>query len=106
MPTVIRRARWITSTATDQGPRLCMADAAHTRFDQATSRQAWAVADGIGDEYEAEDAALMAVRAATEAATAGGAAYGIAAARATLQDYYRHCPRGREGDCVMVVAVP
>ena len=93
--------RWTASTRTDQGPRRHMADAA-----DHFARLAWAVADGIGDDYEPADAAAMAVRAAPRAAVTGGAARGIAAARAVLQDFYQHCPRGQEGDCVMVTAVP
>ncbi|MEU4095956.1 protein phosphatase 2C domain-containing protein [Streptomyces sp. NPDC026673] len=93
--------RWIASTRTDQGPRLFMADAAAD-----FAHLAWAVADGIGDDWEPADAAALAAGAAPYAALSGGAACGIAAARAALQDYYDGCPRGQEGDCVMVCAVP
>ncbi|MFI1203530.1 PP2C family protein-serine/threonine phosphatase [Streptomyces sp. NPDC020883] len=78
-----------------------MADAAH-RY----GHLAWAVADGIGDDYEAADAAAMATQVAPYAALTGGAAHGISRARTTLQDHYQGCPRGQEGDCVMVTAVP
>lgn len=94
-------ARWNTSTRTDQGPRRFMADAAHHFV-----HLAWAVADGVGDDWEPADAAIMAAQAAPYAALTGGAACGIARARSVLKDYYRGCPRGQEGDCVMVTAVP
>ncbi|QKV90378.1 protein phosphatase 2C domain-containing protein [Streptomyces sp. NA02950] len=92
---------WTSSTRTDQGPRLYMADAAHD-FEY----RAWAVADGIGDDFEPADAAATAADLAPFAAASGGAAYGLAAARSELQDFYRGCPSGQEGDCVMVTAVP
>jgi protein phosphatase len=97
---------WTASTITDQGPRLCMADAAHSCRDWATGRRSWAVADGIGDDYEPEDAARLAAHHAARAALTGGAACGIAAARTALQYEYDGAPRGQEGDCVMVCAVP
>lgn len=98
--------RWTASTVTDQGPRRFMADAAHSARDRATGRRAWAVADGIGDEYEAGYAAELAARTAARAALRGGAAAGITAARAALQYEYDGAPRGQEGDCVIVTAVP
>ncbi|MCX4515902.1 protein phosphatase 2C domain-containing protein [Streptomyces sp. NBC_01619] len=94
-------SRWTMSTRTDQGPRHHMADAAHH-----AGRLAWAVADGVGDDYEPALAADMAVMAAPYAAVTGGAARGIAAARATLKDYYRGAPPSQVGDCVMVTAAP
>jgi hypothetical protein len=71
--------RWTASTRTDQGPRRHMADAAH-HF----GRLAWAVADGIGDDYEPAEAATMAAQTAPYAALTGGAAHGIATARTVL----------------------
>jgi hypothetical protein len=52
------------------------------------------------------DAATMAAQAAPYAALTGGAAHRIATARTVLQDHYQRCPRGQQGDCVMVTAMP
>ncbi|WP_329046922.1 MULTISPECIES: PP2C family protein-serine/threonine phosphatase [unclassified Streptomyces] len=100
--------RWISATATDQGPRRVMADAAATGRDKTNRHHhlAWAVADGIGDDYTPAHAAQDAAEIASCAAAVGGAAYGIAAARRALQYEYEGAPRGQEGDCVMVTAVP
>jgi protein phosphatase len=98
--------RWSASTVTDQGPRRHMADAADSHRHRPSGRRAWAVADGIGDDFEPAYAAELAARSAARAATTGGAAYGIAAARAALKYEYDGAPRGQEGDCVMVTAVP
>ncbi|MET7621965.1 protein phosphatase 2C domain-containing protein [Streptomyces sp. NPDC005408] len=98
--------RWSAATVTDQGPRRCMADAAHVHYYRPADRHGWAVADGIGDDYEPADAARTAAAVAAHVASISGAAAGIAAARAELQDLYAGAPRGQEGDCVMVAAVP
>lgn len=98
--------RWMSATATDQGPRRFMADAAATYRNRANSHRAWSVADGIGDDYEPAHAAQSAARIAAQVATMGGAAHGIATARRLLQHEYEGAPRGQAGDVVMVTAVP
>jgi hypothetical protein len=85
---------------------LPQADAANSHRHRSSGLRAWTVADGIGDDWEPAYAAQLAARRAARAATTGGAAYGIAAARAGLQYEYDGAPRGQEGDCVMVTAVP
>ncbi|MFF4248981.1 PP2C family protein-serine/threonine phosphatase [Streptomyces sp. NPDC001822] len=97
--------RWISATATDQGPRRVMADAATYR-NRGNGHRAWAVADGIGDDYEPAYAAQLAAATAAQVTTTGGAFRGIATARGVLQDEYEGAPRGQSGDCVMVTAVP
>lgn len=97
--------QWRSASVRDQGPRAYMADAAaHWRAQHG--HQAWAVADGIGDEFEAAEAAQRAVLVAARRAPEGGAAAGVLRARAHLKYFYDGAPRGQEGDCVMVVAVP
>ncbi|WP_327393789.1 protein phosphatase 2C domain-containing protein (plasmid) [Streptomyces sp. NBC_01186] len=97
--------QWRSATVSDQGPRRYMADAAaHWRVPHG--HQAWAVADGIGDEFEAAEATRRAVLVAARRAPEGGAAAGVLRARAHLQYFYDGAPRGQKGDCVMVVAVP
>ncbi|MEU2462111.1 protein phosphatase 2C domain-containing protein [Streptomyces sp. NPDC012473] len=100
--------RWTSATVTDQGPRRVMADAAAMCRNQANQHRhtAWSVADGIGDDYEPAHAAQTAAEIAAHAAAAGGALHGIATARRELQYEYEGAPRGQEGDCVMVTAVP
>jgi len=88
----------------DRGPRWYMADATRTVRNLDTGRVAWALADGIGDDWPATEAATMAVEAAARAAGRGGSAYAIAEARKTLRAWYGGAPRGQSGDCVMVVA--
>ncbi|GHB30882.1 MULTISPECIES: PP2C family protein-serine/threonine phosphatase [Streptomyces] len=98
--------RWMSATATDQGPRRVMADAAAAYRNRANGHRAWSVADGIGDDYEPAYAARSAARISAQAATRGGAAYGIATARRLLQYEYEGAPRGQAGDAVMVTALP
>ncbi|WP_331730900.1 protein phosphatase 2C domain-containing protein [Streptomyces sp. NBC_01174] len=98
--------RWTSTTVTDQGPRGVMADATATYRNRGNGHRAWAIADGIGDDYEPAYAAQRAAAAAARAATAGGAFRGIATACRVLQDEYEGAPRGQSGDCVMVTAVP
>ncbi|MFB8026902.1 MULTISPECIES: PP2C family protein-serine/threonine phosphatase [unclassified Streptomyces] len=98
--------RWTSATVTDQGPRRCMADAAATYRNRANGHRAWAVADGIGDDYEPAYAAKLAAATAAQATTTGGAFRGITTARGALQDEYEGAPRGQSGDCVMVTAMP
>jgi hypothetical protein len=83
-----------------------MADAAHSHRHRPSGHRAWAVADGIGDDWDPAQAAEMAARRAARAATTGGSACGIAAARAELQYFYDGAPRLQTGDCVMVTAAP
>jgi PPM family protein phosphatase len=93
-------------TVTDQGPRRIQADAAASRREPIAGTQAWALADGVGDDYEAADAARMAVDAAVSAALERGAFGGIVAAREVLNAFYADAPPGQDGDCTLVVAVP
>ncbi|MFI5808688.1 PP2C family protein-serine/threonine phosphatase [Streptomyces sp. NPDC051561] len=81
-----------------------MADAADWQRDPATGKRAWAVADGIGDDVDAAEAAEFAARSAVRAAVRGGAVCGVHAARAALREEAEG--RYRPGDCVLVVAVP
>jgi len=98
---------WTSSTATDQGPRQEMADAARTYWNPMNGRLSWAVADGIGDHCDAADAADLAVFEATRVATTAGAAAGITEARTVLRSRYggEKAPLWLGGDCVMVAAV-
>ncbi|MFE7759391.1 PP2C family protein-serine/threonine phosphatase [Streptomyces sp. NPDC057429] len=98
--------RWMSATATDQGPRRFMADAAAMYRNRGNGHRAWSVADGIGDDYEPAHAAQSAARISAQAATTGGAAHGITTARRLLQHEYEGAPRGQAGDAVMVTAVP
>lgn len=100
-PETAERSQLVMSTRTDQGPRRYMADAARTHLGRA-----WAVADGIGDSYDAADAAELAAETAAYTAATGGAVCGILAARTALQQYYDGYPRGQRGNCVMVTAAP
>ncbi|MCX4554213.1 PP2C family serine/threonine-protein phosphatase [Streptomyces sp. NBC_01500] len=94
---------WTSSGVADQGPRRFMADAASTRYERTNGRYAWSVADGIGDESAAVEAAREASFVAARTAPLAGAAAGIAAARSALQASNNGAPRGQAGDCVMVV---
>ncbi|MEU8893670.1 protein phosphatase 2C domain-containing protein [Streptomyces sp. NPDC048442] len=81
-----------------------MADAADWQRNPVTGTRAWAVADGIGDDVDAAEAAEFAARSAVRAAVRGGSVCGVHAARATLRAEAEG--RYRPGDCVLVVAVP
>jgi len=99
-------APYTAGFAADKGPRRVHADAAAVYRDPATGRQAFAVADGVGDEYDAEEAARLAVWAATAAATAAGAAGGLHQARDIWDRRYADAPPGQAGHAVVVLAVP
>lgn len=96
---------WTYVSAKDQGPRVHQADATGMYYYRPTGRYAWSVADGIGDDFDPADAARRAAPLAAHVASVKGAAAGILAARADLNDYYEGAPRGQSGDCVMVTAV-
>lgn len=89
----------------DQGPRHWHADAAASFRHPDTGRQAWAVADGIGDDYEPGKGAHLTVWAAAAAAVHIGAAGALYAAREVWHREYGDWPPGQEGNAVAVVAV-
>lgn len=95
---------WSYASAKDQGPRTHQADATGMYYYRPTGRYAWSVADGIGDDYDPADAAQRSAPLAAHVAAIRGAAAGIQAARADLNDFYEGAPHGQSGDCVMVTA--
>ena len=98
-------SRHTSGHAQDQGPRQWHADAAAIFRHPDTGRQAWAVADGIGDDHEPGEGAHMTVWAAAAAAVHTGAAGALLAAREVWHREYGDWPPGQEGNAVAVVAV-
>src|SRR6266545_4220624 len=104
-----RHPAWLAHTAglaQDQGPRQVQADAAASYRDPTTGRQAFAVADGIGDDYDPADGAHLTVWAAAAAATTASAPGGLHIARECWHRRYDPAPPGQKGNAVAVVAVP
>jgi DNA primase catalytic core len=87
-------ATWAAATAKGRRDHLTGAVATHTH--PATWRQAWALADGIGDRPSAAEAATAAARVAAQVAARSTPAAGIAAAGAALA--------GLDGDASIIVA--
>ncbi|CUU60757.1 protein phosphatase [Parafrankia irregularis] len=98
-------ARLAAGTVRDQGPRRVQADAAATWRD-TNGVAAWAIADGIGDDYSVAQMAADAARTAARTATRAGAWAGINAARHEAAMFFAGAPAGQVDDAVLVVAVP
>lgn len=86
-----------------RGLRRVNADATATWTDPVNGRRAFVVADGVGDDERAAAAAALAAEVAARAAVRLGPARAILAARAAL---LAEAPGEKDGDCVLVVAVP
>jgi DNA primase len=93
-----------TGYAGRQGNRGHRTDAVATSHDPAAGRQAWALADGIGDDPVSADAARMAAQIAAHAAARTTPTAGIQAARATLNTVYAGQPTQQAGDAAIIVA--
>ncbi|GLZ28123.1 hypothetical protein Lesp02_03130 [Lentzea sp. NBRC 105346] len=85
------------AAVSDQGPRQHNADAYAVHVDDTRNRAAWAVADGIGDNEHAAEAAAIAANAAVRAAVQTGAVDAVLAAGHEVHDY-------QIADTVLVVA--
>jgi len=87
---------WASTTTKGTRRHRTGATASHTH--PATWRQAWALADGIGDRPQAAQAATRAAAVAAQVAARSTAAAGIAAAGAALHEL------GHDGDASIIAA--
>jgi len=87
----------------ERGPRRVNADATAVHTDPTTGLTAYVVADGVGDEETAAEAARLAAEVAAKVAAVEGP---VAAILAAQQAVVSAAPDKDGGDCVLVVAVP
>lgn len=92
-----------SDAVTARGRRLVNADAMAAERDPVSGRWAFAVADGIGDNLGAAKAARLAATVAARVASGADPVSGLLAAHQALLDT---APGDRDGDSVLVVAVP
>lgn len=91
------------AAATHQGRRRVNADAAAI-VEHPDGGRGWAIADGVGDDWDAADAAYLTAWTAAAAAPRVSATGALHTARQAWHEQYGHAPPGQAGTAVAVVA--